>query len=226
MNTILEIRAAEGGQDSKLLVEDMALIYQKACAINNFSVHTVEWRDGFIVLSIQGKNSFNFFINETGSHRWQRIPPTERKGRVQTSTVTVAVLKEYTEVEVIINPSDVERWTSRGTGPGGQHRNKVETSVFLKHIPTGIVCKCENGRSQYENEQEAWRLLRSRLYELQKKKVEGDIVSNRNTQIGSGERSDKRRTYRDKDDLVIDHLNNKSARLKDIWKGKINLLHK
>lgn len=145
---------------------------------------------------------------------------------MQTSTVTVAVLKESSGVNVNINPADVERWTSRGTGPGGQHRNKVETSVFLKHIPTGIVCKCENGRSQYENEQEAWRMLKLRLYELEKKKVEGNIVSTRNNQIGTGERSDKRRTYRDKDDLVIDHITNKSTRLKDVWKGKINLLHK
>lgn len=154
------------------------------------------------------------------------MPPTEKRGRVQTSTVTVAVLTEQSDIQLVINPADVERWTSKGTGPGGQHRNKVETSVFLKHIPTGIVCKCENGRSQKGNEEEAWRLLRMKLLQLEKDKLNKKIVDQRNGQIGNGERSDKRRTYREKDDLVIDHISGKSARLKDIWKGKIDILHK
>lgn len=135
-------------------------------------------------------------------------------------------MTETQNVETIINPSDIERWTSRGTGPGGQHKNVTNSSVFIKHIPTGIVCKGENSRSQHQNEQEAWRQLKLKLYELEKKKLEGDIVATRNNQIGTGERSDKRRTYRDKDDLVIDHITGKSARLKDIMRGKINLLHK
>ncbi len=135
-------------------------------------------------------------------------------------------MTEIQDIEIVIIPSDIKRWTTRGTGPGGQHKNTTDSSVFLKHIPTGIVCKGENSRSQYQNEQEAYRLLKIKLYELEKGKVEGDIVAFRNNQIGTGERSDKRRTYREKDDLVIDHITNKSARLKDIMRGKINLLHK
>ncbi len=154
------------------------------------------------------------------------MPPTEKRGRVQTSTVTVAVLTEQSDIEIVINPSDIERWTSIGTGPGGQHRNKVQSSVFLKHVPTGIVCKSEIHRSQHQNEQEAWRLLKMKLLQLEKDKLNKKIVSERNGQIGTGERSDKRRTYREKDDLVIDHISGKSARLKDVLKGKIDILHK
>lgn len=117
-------------------------------------------------------------------------------------------------------------WFSRGTGAGGQHKNKVSTSVFLKHTPTGIVVKCEDGRSQHQNREVAWKLLKEKLLEIETKKLEGNITENRRSQIGAGERSDKRRTYREKDDLVVDHISNKSMRLKDVWKGKIQLLHK
>lgn len=117
-------------------------------------------------------------------------------------------------------------WFSRGTGKGGQKRNKTSSSVFLKHIPTGIVTKGENNRSQTRNRNIAQELLQTKLQNIEESKLNGNITANRNSQIGNGERCDKRRTYREKDDLVIDHITNKTARLKDIWKGKINLLHK
>lgn len=135
------------------------------------------------------------------------------------------MLTEQEKVEVNVNPDDVEKWFSRGTGPGGQHKNKVQTSVFLKHIPTGIVVKCEKGRSQSDNEAEAWRLLNEKLLKIETDKINSQTTDNRRNQIGHGERSDKRRTYREKDDLVTDHITNKTCRWKDIWKGKIELLH-
>lgn len=117
-------------------------------------------------------------------------------------------------------------WFSRGTGPGGQKKNKTFSSVFFKHIPTGIVTKSEDERSQHQNREIAWDRLKIKLQELEDSKLNGSVTENRNSQIGNGERCDKRRTYRDKEDLVIDHITNKTARLKDVWKGKLNLLHK
>ncbi len=145
---------------------------------------------------------------------------------MQTSTVTVAVLTEQSDIEITINPADVERWTTKGTGNGGQKINKTESVVCLKHIPTGIIVKCQDGRSQHKNEEKAWEILTNKLQIIESNKLNSEIIDHRNGQIGSGERSDKRRTYREKDDLVIDHSTGKSARLKDIMKGKISLLHK
>lgn len=164
-------------------------------------------------------------MNEIGSHVWVRIPPTEKKGRVQTSTITVAVLTEVKNDNVTINPSDIERWTTKGTGNGGQKINKTECVVCLKHIPTGIIVKCQEGRDQRKNEERAWEILKSKLQAISDKNANAAEVKTRNSQIGSGERSDKRRTYRERDDLVVDHITNKTARLKDVMKGKINLLH-
>lgn len=177
------------------------------------------------MLSVTGKKSFEFFEKEGGSHRWQRTPPTEKRDRIQTSTITVAVLTEQPNIDVKINPSDIERWTTKGTGNGGQKINKTECVVCLKHIPTGIIVKCQEGRDQRKNEERAWEILKSKLQAISDKNANAAEVKTRNSQIGSGERSDKRRTYREKDDLVVDHITGKSARLKDIFKGKINLLH-
>jgi len=135
-------------------------------------------------------------------------------------------MKETKDFDITINPSDVERWTTKGTGNGGQKINKTESVVCLKHIPTGIIIKCQAGRSQQKNEEEAWRLLKEKLYNIEFEKFQSNIIQDRNSQIGNGERSDKRRTYREKDDLVVDHITNKSARLKDVLRGHINLLHR
>mgnify|MGYP003450757526 FL=1 len=126
----------------------------------------------------------------------------------------------------MINEADVERWYTRGTGAGGQKINKTTCVACLKHIPTGIIVKCQDGRSQRHNEEKAWEILTQKLQNIHQEKQYADELTELRNQIGTGERSDKRRTYRDKDDLVVDHITNRSARLKDIWKGKINLLHK
>lgn len=135
------------------------------------------------------------------------------------------MLEEQPQISIEIKDDDIEMWCTRGTGKGGQHRNVTDSSVFLKHIPTGIISKSEDERSQHKNRAIALERLKTKLYELECKRKIESVTNNRRNQIGHGERSDKRRTYREKDDLVTDHITNKTCRWKDIWKGKIELLH-
>ena len=167
MDTVtLTIRAAEGGADSKLLVEDMASIYMKTCTLQGFVATAVGWREGFVSFKITGKNVLKFFQQEQGSHRWQRVPPTERNGRVQTSTITVSVINQQQLPDLVINEADVERWYTRGTGAGGQKINKTTCVACLKHIPTGIIVKCQDGRSQRHNEEKAWEIIKKKLQNI------------------------------------------------------------
>ncbi len=169
--------------------------------------------------------ALEFFEHEIGNHRWIRIPPTEKKGRVHTSTVCVSVLNEAIKPIIEFKDSDIERWTTKGSGKGGQKRNKVETSVVLKHIPTGIVVKCEQERTQSQNEKLAWLLLTERV----QKKIDTEFfLSQRNTkrqQVGTTNNGDKKRTYRVRDEMVIDHSSNRTISLSKIYKGMIELLH-
>lgn len=225
MKTLIEIQAAEGGMDSKLLVKEMFSIYSKACINQNFKVHSVQWTEGCVNFSVEGVGALEFFEHEIGNHRWIRIPPTEKKGRVHTSTVCVSVLNEAIKPIIEFKDSDIERWTTKGSGKGGQKRNKVETSVVLKHIPTGIVVKCEQERTQSQNEKLAWLLLTERV----QKKIDTEFfLSQRNTkrqQVGTTNNGDKKRTYRVRDEMVIDHSSNRTISLSKIYKGMIELLH-
>ena len=163
-----------------------------------------------IVFRVSGDEAAPLFADESGGHRWQRIPPTERNGRVQTSTITVAVLPEPESFTADIPPSDLEWSTTRGSGPGGQNRNKVETCVVVKHIPTGLSVRCETERSQYRNRQLAFDLLRSRLQQREQDSLDSQRAADRKGQVGCGARGDKRRTIRVKDGVVKDHLTGKS----------------
>jgi peptide chain release factor 1 len=221
---VLEIRAAEGGTDSKLLVEDMTEIYVKSIRQQNFTVENMEINDGFALFTIKGDNVRQFYINEIGIHTWQRVPPTERNGRVHTSIVTVAVMDPADKTNYKINPDDVETTYTRGTGPGGQHRNTTNSCVVLRHKPTDIQVRID-GRKQHQNEKLAWEQLQIRLNNWSSGIKQQNSAEFRREQIGTGGRGDKRRTYRVKDDLVIDHVSNKRTSLKNIQKGKIDLLH-
>jgi peptide chain release factor 1 len=163
------------------------------------------------------------FQNEVGNHRWQRVPPTEKKGRVHTSSITVAILEEneYQEVELYSNEYRLE--TTRGTGPGGQHRNTTDSTVVVTHEATGIKV-VRNGRCQHKNKEEALVELKKRVNDFYRNGHDNIATEQRKEQIGEGGRSDKRRTYRVKDSIVVDHITNKTASLKDILRGKINLL--
>jgi len=147
------------------------------------------------------------------------VPPNERQGRVQTSTVTVAVLREPTETEVVLNPNDIDRKTTRGSGPGGQNRNKVETCVVLTYLPTGLSVRCETERSQSQNEERALSLLRARIVEERASAASHAYNESRRSQLGSGMRGDKRRTIRFQDGIVTDHILDRRWRLKDYLRG-------
>lgn len=221
---ILEIRDAEGGEDAKLLVRDMTEIYLKSIQQNHFDLSSIDVDNGFALLTIKGNKVKQFYQNEIGGHRWQRVPPTEKYGRVHTSTVTVAVMDPESKSNYPINLNDVERIYTRGTGPGGQHRNTTNSCVILHHRPTGLRAKID-GRNQRQNEKLAWDLLQIRLNQFFDNQHQQQTTENRREQIGTGMRGDKRRTYRVKDNLVIDHITDKRASLKLIQKGDIQLLH-
>lgn len=163
------------------------------------------------------------FQNEVGNHRWQRVPPTEKKGRVHTSSITVAILEENEYQEVELYPNEYRLETTRGTGPGGQHRNTTDSTVVVTHEATGIKV-VRNGRCQHKNKEEALVELKKRVNDFYRNGHDNIASEQRKDQIGKGDRSDKRRTYRVKDSIVVDHITNKTASLKDVLRGKINLL--
>lgn len=172
-------------------------------------------------MQIEGENAHDIFKNESGGHRWQRIPPTEVKGRVHTSTITVAVLDLKENQDLIILDSDIDIITTKGSGPGGQHRNKVESCVVVTHRPSGLVVRSESERSQYQNKITALSILKTKLRVVEENGRKNQENNIRKNQIGSGERGDKIRTYRVRDDRIIDHKSGRKVSLKQWQKGKI-----
>lgn len=166
----------------------------------------VDSRPGMLVFTVRGALALATFAQESGGHRWQRVPPTEKRGRVHTSTVTVAVLREPPAQVFSLDPKDVEFQATRGSGPGGQHRNKVASAVILKHRPTGITVRCESERSQHQNRELALSWLRAKVWEQQASAQASVLAADRRGQVGSGMRGDKRRTIRCQDGSVVDHL--------------------
>ena len=170
------------------------------------------------------KNAGNLFDQEIGGHRWQRVPPTERNGRVHTSTVTVTVTTDTKKEAFRLRKEDVEESFMRGSGKGGQHRNKTSSAVRLKHVPTGETIRVESERSQALNRDTAWKELEKRINEKYNSRMSGSVSLLKKNQAGSGMRGDKRRTYRQRDDKVTDHITGKTVSLQRILLGELELL--
>lgn len=222
MKTIIEIRAAEGGLDSKLLVKDQYTIYYKTAKINNLWLNLIEESPGYISFSVEGKNSYEIFKNESGGIRWIRTPPTEKRGRTHTSIVTVAVLKIPEIHEYNLKESEVEFRFIRASTSGGQKANKTECGVIAKHIPTGTEAKSISDRSQHANKILAIDVLKSRLFQEEQSKINSNTNYERSNQIGSGHRSDKTRTIRVADNIVKCEITGKTISLNSYLKGNIN----
>jgi peptide chain release factor 1 len=184
-----------------------------------FDVALIEERPGFVLVRVTGYGAWKALRHEGGGHRWQRVPPNERHGRVHTSTVTVAVLREPTPIEVKIPDRDLEWQAVRGSGAGGQARNKTSNAVLLRHLPTGILIRVETERSLKQNRETALGMLRARLLAAADEAAATARNGSRHNQVGSGMRGDKRRTYRGQDDNVTDHILGKRARLTRILDG-------
>ncbi len=213
---ILEIRSAAGGDEAGLFAGDLSKMYIKYAESKKWKMEELDRSEGNLgqikelVLKITGKDSYSMLKYESGVHRVQRVPFTESSGRIHTSTATVAVLPQISEREVFINPSDIEFDAFRSGGAGGQNVNKVSTAVRLKHKPSGIIVTCQTERSQLQNRENAMNLLRARIWEMEQKKSVGDIGSQRALQVGTGERSEKIRTYNFPQNRITDHRIGKS----------------
>ena len=218
---IVEIRAAEGGEDARLLIIEQFNIYTKYMSRRKLKHEILEQRPNILTFRVKGNGAVRAFHNEGGGMRWQRVPPTERKGRVHTSTVTVAVLREPTQAEVRIDPRDLDYKTCRGSGAGGQHRNTTDSAVQLTHKPSGIMVRVESERSQHQNKESALSLLRARLLEQAQARTEGNRNAKRRKQVGGGSRGDKRRTHQVQNGQVTDHVTGKRMPLRKYLKGQV-----
>lgn len=185
-----------------------------------FDLEVVEVLPGFIVFRAVGREAQQVFRDEAGGHRWQRIPPNEKRGRVHSSTITVAVLSEPTEAEVRLDPRDLDIQTCRSSGSGGQKVNKTESAVVVTHRPTGLMVRCETERSQYQNKATALALLRTRIRQAEQQRLAGARADDRRRQVGSGMRGDKRRTIRCQDGSVVDHVTGRTWRYRDYERGE------
>ncbi len=228
-DVIVEIRAGAGGEESGLFAADLFRMYTRYAEKQGWKVDVLSANEtgigGFkeIIFEVKGKGAFSRLKYESGVHRVQRVPVTEASGRIHTSTATVAVLPEMDEVEVKVDPKDLRIDVYRSTGHGGQSVNTTDSAVRITHLPTGIVVTCQDERSQLQNKMRAMAVLRARLYDMEQQKQLEQVTTTRRLQVGSGERSEKIRTYNFPQNRVTDHrIGLTSHRLEDVLDGEID----
>lgn len=213
---IVEIRAAAGGNEAGLFASDLYRMYTRFAENNKWKVGQLSINEGGIgnlkevIFRVSGPNAYEKLKLESGVHRVQRVPATESSGRIHTSTATVAVLPEITEKEFHLDPKDLKIETYHASGHGGQNVQKVETAVRITHLPSGATVTCQSERSQFQNKERALAIIRSRIYEAEKQAQKEGVDTNRKLQVGSGDRSEKIRTYNFPQNRVTDHRVNKS----------------
>ena len=228
-NVIIEIRGGAGGEEAALFAGVLFRMYSMYAERKSFRPEVINANEtelgGFKEISflIEGEGAYSRFKFESGVHRVQRVPETESQGRIHTSTVTVAVLPEAEEVDIDINPVDLQIDTFRSSGAGGQHINKTESAIRITHLPTGTVVECQDERSQYKNKDKAMRVLRARLLEAEREKQNERIAGDRRAQVGTGDRSERIRTYNYPQGRVSDHrIGLTIYRLEDFLNGDLD----
>jgi peptide chain release factor 1 len=210
-SVIVEIRGGAGGEEAALFAGDLFRMYSRYSERHRWKTEILDINETEIggikevVFAIEARGAYSRLKYESGVHRVQRVPTTESGGRIHTSTVTVAVLPEVDEVDVDINPNDLQIDTYRASGAGGQHINKTDSAIRITHIPTGIVVTCQDQRSQHKNKDKAMKILRSRLYEMAQEQQSSEIAAARRSQVGTGDRSERIRTYNFPQGRVTDH---------------------
>ena len=228
-NAIVEIRAGTGGLEASLFCSDLFKMYEKVCAKKKWKLEIINISKsdagGFkeVIFSVSGDDIYSYLKYESGVHRVQRIPETETQGRVHTSAATIAVLPEAEEVDIQIKESDLRIDVFRAGGPGGQSVNTTDSAVRITHIPSGVVVSQQDEKSQHKNKAKALKILRSRVYEVEKKKKDQERSSNRRNQIGTGDRSERIRTYNFPQGRVTDHrINLTLHKLEEFLSGEIH----